>query len=279
MNRRILGLLTAIAFVLAACGPGSLDSAGDRSTGWIGDVPPTEVTASTVFSVTTLAPVESVALSPAAGMVWVNDPLESAVGEGETPEPSRIVRRIWDRSTGLDSYVQAPRADIAAALPGVLFPGAVPSGVEHVTSQLVFRTSGGVLGDGWVAAFGMWTVPPYSEKRETGQQAVLLVGRNPDPDAEAPAPVCEVAAIADALSCSEVVIGDLRGAQAAVDGGVRLQWDQGDYRYQLFYRDPEEATLPALIASSMVELAALEDRAFDAFRAVASAIDGEGPTR
>lgn len=270
VKRTIIGLGTLLAIVGAACSATTFDSAGDRSTGWIGDVPQTEITASTVFNITTLAPVESFDLTSAGGMVWVNDDLPSVVGDGEELPPERVAARIWGGSTGVDAFVQARRGDMVQAIPGIRFPGAVPVGVEQVTSQMVYQTSGGALGDPWFAAFGLWKVEPYTMPRETGQSAVLLVGPNPDPEAPVPTLLCEVVKIADALTCDEVDVGDTRGALAKVDGGVRLQWDEGQFRYQLFYRDPPEPELPMLVAQSLVDLASLESDAFDAYREVAA---------
>jgi hypothetical protein len=270
VKRTTIGIATILAVVAGACSPTSFDSAGDRSTGWIGDVPPTEVTVSTLFSISTLAAVESFELTSAGGLTWVNDSMPSVVDGGDSLDSSQVVSRIWSASTGVDAFVQASRADMAMAIPGIRFPGAVPAGVEQVTSQLVFNPSGGALGDPWFAAFGLWKVEPYSQARETGQAGVLLIGPNPTPDTEPPTLLCEVIRIADALTCDEVDVGDTRGALATVDGGVRLQWDSGNFRYQLFYRDPPEPALPMLVAQSLVDLASLESDAFDAYREVAT---------
>ncbi len=270
MKRTLWGLIAVVGLIGAACSQTSLDTAGDRSTGWIGRAPVTEVTSVTVFDIPTLPTVDAFDLTSAGGLNWSNDELDSAVADGQTQDPSRILTAIWKGSTGVDEFVQAPRADISRAIPGIKFPGAIPSGVTHVTSQVVFRISGGLLGDPWFAAFGLWNVPPYSERREDGQSAVLLVGPNPEPSAETVGRMCPVAQIEDALSCEEIEILGGRGALVQVEDGVQLLWDEGAFRYQLFYREPSDPRLPALVAESLVELADLDDQAFEAYRRVAA---------
>lgn len=271
VTRRLIATVVVMGTIVAACTTTTFDSAGDRSTSWIGDVPATELTVATVFNITTLPPVETVDLTSAGGMLWVNDEIAPVVPDGESLEAERVIDRIWDTSTGVDSFVQAHRSDITAAFPGIQFPGVVPVGVEHVTSQLVFNPSGGVLGEPWFAAFGLWTSEPYSVSRELGQSAVFFVGSNPDPEAEAPTLLCATLQLADALACEDVDLAETRAALFTVDGGIRLQWDSGSYRYQLFFRDPDDQLLPMLMADSLVDLGRLETDAFEAYRAVAAA--------
>ncbi len=273
VKRTLWGLVAVVGLFGAACSQTSLDTAGDRSTGWIGRAPITEATAVTVFGISTLPSVEAFDLTSAGGLNWSNDELDSVVADGGGESPSQILATIWAHSSGVDEFVQAPRVDISSGIPGIKFPGAVPSGVNYVTSQVVFRLSGGTLGDPWFVAFGLWDVPPYSERREESQSAVLLVGPNPDTSAEASRRLCPVTQIEDALSCEEVELVSGRAALVQVEDGVRLQWAEGSFRYQLFYREPSDPSLPALVAESLVELASLDDQAFEAYRRVADLAD------
>jgi len=53
---------------------------------------------------------------------------------------------------------------------------------------------------------------------------------------------------------------------------VTLAWDDGPYRYELFYRTTESPEVAAFIAGSMIELTDLETRAVLAYRGVTSRI-------
>lgn len=289
MRRRtnLIGASALIAvLLLAACGESPLGEVGQRSTDWIGEAEQIATSSTTLPEVVVAPQVAALALTSAASLEWANDGLAFAESDLEAPD---VVRDVWRRLGAGDAFVQVHRTDIAAALPGVAFPGAVPSEVEHVTSQLVYQDNQtGRLSDDVVAAFGLWSVKPYSQSRVVGQQAVLMVGLVPteEPDEgsddDVPLSLCDAAQIADALDCREIAIDGVQVAELAVADGVWLVWSEGLYRYELFYRTSTDPEIASLIASSMVPLADVEEKAFDAFVGVASqstVSDGVNPTR
>lgn len=261
----MIAAMTALVLILAACSEDSFSDVGQRSTGWIGEVN----ASSTIATIAAMEIVESrvaaLSLSSAAGLKWVNDGLDfSEPGM----DAATVAGEVWRRSGRADAYVQAHRADIASALPGVKFPGAIPASVEHVTSQLVYKPNTGRLDHDIAAAFGLWSVQPYSQSRVIGQQAVLLVGISEDPTEEIP-PACDRAQIADALGCRDISIEEMQAAELQVDGGVRFVWWDTGYRYELFYRTDDDPEVGLLMAGSMVDLAHIEEDAFEAYRGVA----------
>ncbi len=262
-----------MALVLGACGDASLADVGQRSTSWIGDV---EASSTTAVAATAPAVVESrvaaLALTSAAGLDWVNDGL-GMVGPGD--DPDAVARDVWQRSGRAEAYVQAHRADIAAVLPAVKFPGAIPASVEYVTSQLIFDEGTGRLDHETTAAFGLWSVEPYSQSRAVGQQAVLVVGLNQAEEGSEIPNACDRVEAGDAIACRDISINGRQAAEVQVEGGVKFIWWDIDYRYELFYRTSDDPDVGLLMAESMVELAHLEQQAFDAYRGVA----GRAPTR
>ena len=138
---------------------------------------------------------------------WTNDTISASVA-GTADD---VVAAVWTRGGG-EGFVQASRAEIAAALPEVAFPELVPDQVGWVTSQLVFEPSAAALDTETAAAFGLWAYEPYTVTRGQGQVAVLRVGLlGPDDDA---VPI----------------------AAEPVDEGLSLTWADDDYRYELFCR-------------------------------------------
>ena len=198
-------LTLAVAVLAAGCGD-VLGGVGDLSRDWVHGGGTTSTTSTTLPR-----PGGGMALTGLSGsIVWVNDDFEVAVGES----PDGVIRQVWERSSGVDPFVQASRAEIAAALPAVEFPSLVPEKVTHISSQLVFDPQTGTLDVATAAAFGLWTAEPYSVPRLEGQLAVLRVGlRSALPD-----------------SGSE----GISTFQAA--DGRELAWVAGDYVYQLFCR-------------------------------------------
>jgi hypothetical protein len=131
-----------------------------------------------------------------------------------------VLIEVWARGRGVTSgFVQAGPDEITLVFPELIFPGSVPLDVLHVSSQLVFDSSG-ILDLTTSAAFGLWSTVPYSVGRAAGQVAVLTVGQSID------------TAIADDAITSEVVAD-----------GMALTWQHVGFTYELFCRDtlPEAA--------------------------------------
>ncbi len=266
----MLASLSATALVLAACGGSPLERAGQGSTEWIGEGAPTTLPPIVLeTTTTTVAPRETVGLQPAVGLDWLNDRLTPYTAE----TPDEVVDLVWSNSAGADSYVQAHRTAISRALPGVKFPAAIPDDVLHITSQLVFTTASGDLGSPWIAAFGFWTTAPYTEPRSVSQSVVLHVGRSSGTTAG-----CDTLALGAGDRCGDVMVAGLGQAAQIIDtDGVTLAWDDGPYRYELFYRTTDAPEVAAFIAGSMIELTDLETRAVLAYRGVTSRISAASP--
>ncbi len=206
MNRRRLIVTIAFAALVAAgCGD-VLEGVGGLSRDFVHGGTTTSTTTTTL-----LQPGGGMALTGLSGeVVWVNDDLE--VSAGETAD--QVIYRVWQRSSGVDPYVQASRSEIAAALPGIEFPSLVPEKVTYVSSQLVFDTQTGTLDVGTSAAFGLWSAEPYTVPRTEAQLVVLRVGLR--------------SALPDEGS------GEISTFQAT--DGRELAWAEGEYVYQLFCR-------------------------------------------
>ena len=206
MKRRCLTLVLTLT-VLSAGGCGDvLEGVGDISRDIVHGGSTTSTTTTTLPQ-----PGGGMALTGLSGeMVWVNDEFEVAPGESA----ETVIRRVWQRSDGVDPFVQASRSEIAAALPGIEFPRLVPEKVTHISSQLLFDPQTGTIEVGTSAAFGLWTAEPYTVPRIEGQLVVLRVGLR--------------SALPDEGS------GDISTFQAA--DGRELAWAAGDFVYQLFCR-------------------------------------------
>ena len=246
-----------------SCGESSLDRAGQGSTDWIGQgapsttpPPPLEITT------TTLPPGPEEHLSSAEGLEWLNEGLDGF--EAESPEA--VVDLVWDASNGVNSFVQANRSSIALALPGVRFPATVPDEVGYVTSQLVFSTPGGAMNEEWLAAFGLWTVTPYSASRAVGQSVVLYVGRDISGADSDPSRACDLMLGIAKSSCTDQMVEGLGWAsRVSVPDGVKLAWSDGLYRYELFHRTSGDFAVAELMAGVMIELSSIESEAGEAF--------------
>ena len=121
----------------------------------------------------TVAPTQAggSALAPVIGSDWFNNDLAPVGGTS----PAEIISGVYARANSSDPYVQATPAEIAIALPGVVFPSLTPPEVRYITSQLVYNLNNITLADDQVAAFGLWTVEPYTRSRSVGQQGVFTV--------------------------------------------------------------------------------------------------------
>lgn len=212
------------ALLFAACGDAPLGSIGQRSSDWVNE--PTVVTTTTVPTTVPL-------VADASSLIWFNDDL----GPGPV-EPEAVVAAVFARREG-DRFIQASRAEIATALPGIDFPSRVPPLAEYVTSQLVIENSG-IISDNPSAAFGLWTAEPYTRSRSVGQMIVIRVYRDAqtiaelqDEDADA-----SCARFADAAT-GACTIEDVDGNQTWVlegSGGTTLVFFDEAYRYEMFGR-------------------------------------------
>jgi len=236
MNRRRLMLVLSLA-ALAAAGCGDvLEGVGGLSRDFVHSGTTTSLTTTTLIQ-----PGGGMALTGISDEVaWVNDEFEVATGE----TADAVVRRVWQRLSGVDPYVQASRFEVAAALPGIEFPSLVPEKVTHISSQLVFDTQTGTLDVATSAAFGLWSAEPYTVPRTEAQLVVLRVGLR--------------SALPDAGS------DDISTFQAT--DGRELAWSEGDYVYQLFCRRgiSEESCFAMADALTSLQLLTLVRSADDA---------------
>ncbi|MGH8874163.1 MAG: hypothetical protein ACRDVM_02765 [Acidimicrobiia bacterium] len=245
MRGRAGGLLMTVVMVgaLTACGDDPLAQAGNRSSTWIQEAsggPPLTPTVTTV-------PV--IRAHRSSSLTWVNDELGVPVVAG----PREVLRAVWTRG-GQDRFVQASRSEIAAALPAVQFPSVVPEAVEYVTSQLVFDPETGSLSDEWAAAFGLWSVVPYSRSRNAGQEGVLWVA------ADGPGGSSGCERFPDRQEeCETATLSDGPAWRLSEDYGSTLVWFEEGYRYELFTRRDVPEDLALRMAEEMAPLAELSD--------------------
>jgi len=220
--RRALVLVVFIA--LSACGENPLESVGSRSSDWIN-----EPTVPTTVAVVTTTPT----VVQAERLKWAND----EIGTENLEDREAVIREVFGRREG-DRFIQASRFEIAAALPGVAFPGLAPSGAEWVSSQLVIDNDGTIASDP-SAAFGIWSAEPYTRSRSVAQMAVIRVATDPVAAEEVgsdPEPSCERFADRTADQCEVVRIGERPTWLLRETGGSTVIWFDGEYRYELFGR-------------------------------------------
>lgn len=222
---RTVLICSAFAFAVSACGTaGPLDGLGARSSEWVHEV---EITTA-VVPVADAEPVEGVTVAT-ADVLWFNDDLEE---QEPRDEPDKVIAAVWARQIG-SRFVQASRVEVAAAVPGIMFPDQAPSDVRWITSQLVFEASTGTLDGETAAAFGLWQAEPYSIT--DGRVGVLRVG---------------VAAAGIGPERSDVVT-------IVVPDGISLGWSEAGLRYELFCRSAVAEGMCEQIAASFVPLAEL----------------------
>ncbi len=189
-------------FVLAACGEGGiLDGLGQRSHEYVEGS-----TTTTLATSVTITPVATAGVIAAQTLDWANVGIE---GEYVSPEQAVVISGVWQRGRDDGRFIQASPREIWVALPGVEFPSVVPEEARWVTSQLVFDAGSGILDIETSAAFGLWSVEPYSD--DEGRLAVLRVGQ--------------------AASTAEVGGGI---TSSGVEDGLSLSWTDGGFRYELF---------------------------------------------
>jgi hypothetical protein len=218
-----IGFIVVLALVTAACGDAPLSNVGELSERIVhGD------TSTTVPGDEEEAAEALVGDSPlvlASDLTWANDDL-AVVGQRDA---GSVLTAVWERGRDISSgFVQASREEMVIALPEVRFPGTVPEPVQHVSSQLVFDTSSGLLDSATSAAFGLWSEVPYSVSRNLGQVAVLRVGQGIDPN----------------------IPDDDIGAEEVPDG-LSLTWQFQAYNYELFCRNTLEPDLCWGMATSL----------------------------
>lgn len=214
---RLLLIALTLAVIVSACGEsGPLERAGEASSGWV-----TAVTAATTTAPPIVIEIGNEGLVGAGDVLWVNDDIGPVT---PSSDPRAAIATVWDRQLG-SRFVQASRAEIAAALPTIRFPEAVPEDVRWMTSQLVFDPATGLLDVDTSAAFGLWTVEPYTV--ENGRLGVLRVGSAPDGVGAAKSDVVPI----------------------IVPDGLSLGWTEAGLRYEFFCR----VTIPELVCRAIVD--------------------------
>ncbi len=217
MKPRTMIVVLTLALLAASCGEsGPLERAGEASSEWV-----TAVTTPTTTSPPVVIEVGNEALVGAGDVLWANDDIGPVTPSND---PRVAIAAVWDRQLG-SRFVQASRSEIAAALPTIRFPEAVPEDVRWVTSQLVFDPASGLLDVDTSAAFGLWTVEPYTV--ENGRLGVLRVGAAPDRVGAAKSDVVPI----------------------IVPDGLSLGWSEAGLRYELFCR----ATIPEAVCNAIVD--------------------------
>jgi len=231
---RTAGLLLAVCLVLSACGPDPLAGVGEGASQWIGEptVPTVPVDESTGSE-----------LQLTRNVDWYNENLSEVPGT----TPGEIIAGVFARSSPQDRFAQATPLEIAAALPDISFPAALPPDVKYITSQLVYDRSTGQLAADQVAAFGLWIVEPYTRSRSVGQQGILTVVADPEGADLLESGVGDITCARYTSfggDCTQIEVDDQPGWNLADQTGSTLVWFNGDLRYELFLRigvDPELA--------------------------------------
>lgn len=241
----LLGL-ALLALAAAGCSDEALGELGGRSSDWIGEV------ATTATTTTTLAPSQT---RSATAADWHNDGL----GEPD-PEatPDEVLADVFARAGDSSQYLQASRAEIVAAVPGIAFPATIPASVGYITSQLVIESRVLRLSNEPTVAFGLWSVEPYTRSRSVGQVAVLNVSTDPngaevaaDPNTEA---TC-AAFTSENRVCGVEDFLDHPVWRLEGESGVTHLWYRDQYRYELEGRVDEEVMHDVI--ASMAPLAEL----------------------
>lgn len=245
--RRSLPLFASLFLVLAACGEAPLSGVGGRSSEWIGE-PTLATTDTTASNGPTLASVHRTE--------WFNGDLAPVGGT----TPAEIIAGVYTRARSSDPFVQATPAEIALAIPGVEFPSQVPPEVRFITSQLVYDLSQLTLAIDQVAAFGLWSVEPYTRSRSVGQQAVWTVVNDPEGLAAIASGMADTSCaryIDRQAQCAVQTVNDRPAWELTDNLGVTLIWFSDTYRYELFLRSGVNRSLALEMAESARLLSAL----------------------
>jgi hypothetical protein len=215
---RLFVVVILAALVLAACSEDSLNDLGAKSSDWIGR----GASASAGPSETVIPPsVDS------AEVQWFNDGLDDDVVAGSQ---QAVIDQVTKRSNGPERYLQATRLEIAVALPALRFPRRLPAQIVAITSQLVVAPSGDRLDSDVYAAFGLWSVEPYTKSRSVGQRGTLVVGGVQGSSA------CERLGLVAGALCSDETVGTLDTTRIDAESGQTWVWSDAAYEYQLFLR-------------------------------------------
>jgi len=239
-------LLLALGVVVGACGDQPLGGAGGVSRDWLGAGSSTTTTEAVAATSTTT---EAFSLRSAEELEWFT------AGGTELPEePEAVVQLVWERTNRVDEYVQASADEISGALPDLGFPSMVPPDIGHVTSQLVFSTDTGSLAREFQAAFGLWSVAPYSRDRSVAQYAVLWVARDSRLPASIEDPGGGCAQFSDRVpdTCRAHDLGSKTAWLLTDRAGSTLVWFENGYRYELFHRS-QVSTDEALAMADSIE--------------------------
>ncbi len=216
--KRVVVLAAVFALFVAACGEaGLLDGVGDRAQN--------AVIGSRLATTTTVADTGNgvvLRFRESVEMAWWND----GIPDQQIGEPSFTRARVWSR--GETRVIQASRAEIAAALPGIEFPRLVAEDVGWATSQLVFDVASAQLDPGTSAQFGLWAAEPYTPEQTA--VAVLRVGR----------------------PAEDAIRGEI--IPEVVAEGLSLNWVDGEYRYELFCQVALDEEYCRQMAKSIVPL-------------------------
>lgn len=237
--------LLAGAVVLAACSSPFL-SLGNRSSRWINEP---KVTTTTIVRVDEPTDV------PATTLQWHNDDIVS----GPFESSQEVIDAVFARREG-DRFIQASRAEIAAAVPAITFPAVAPAGAEWVSSQLVIENNGSLSAEP-TAAFGIWSSEPYTRSRSVAQMVVLRVAHDPVTAGEIGGPDSDFSCARFAEEATEACsLDQLAGRDTwrlTSSSGVTLIWFEGEYRYELFGRNFVPLEVLEQMASESVALAEL----------------------
>lgn len=235
---------------LTACGGDPLGVLGHRSSEWI------EEARSPVASTSTTTPgPQLVAIDE---VEWWNQEL----GALEPGTPEEAIRSVYERRTPSDRFIQASPREIARAVPGIRIPGVAVPDARSITSQLYFAPRSDRLADDFVAAFGFWSVEPYTRSRTVGQVAVLTVDIDQESAARAVDGTLGCASFdaSSVLGCSSSFVGDRAVFILTGELGVTWVWFEEGLRYELFLREGRD---DADVAAAMIRTAVpLEELAF-----------------
>jgi len=239
--------LALATMLLSACGDDPLSHIGERSSEWIQE--PT---------VTTFASTQASgsALTPVIRSDWFNTDLSPVGGTS----PAEIISGVYVRANPSDPYVQATPAEIAIALPGVVFPALTPPEVRFITSQLVYDLSDVTLASEQVAAFGLWTVEPYTRSRSVGQQGVYTVIQDDEGLAALASGTADTSCaryIDEQVECEVEEVQERPAWELTDQLGTTLVWYGETYRYELFLRSGIAPDLAVEMAESVRPLASL----------------------
>ena len=214
----------ALFTLLPACGDAPLQSIGERSSEWINEP---EIVATTVLTVPAPTSIDSKILQ------WSNDDIVTE----NLGDRAALISEVFSRREG-DRFIQASRYEIATALPDVMFPALAPFGAEWVSSQLVIENSG-ELSDNPSAAFGIWSVEPYTRSRSVAQMAILRVASDQETATEvAQNGDISCARFAERITdqCHIITVNDRSIWRLTSASGTTLIWFDNAYRYELYGR-------------------------------------------